>query len=461
MTAGIIGMATVLVGTVLSTPDTRASTAQRTRGPAGSLVLVETAPATPLVWLSITARSGAAADPRGAEGLTNFAAELARRGAGERDRVALDAAFDALGAELNVRVDADATHLTGHVLASRLDEFLALAADVVLRPRFAADELKRTRRELIAEIEEDRTDDTALCARYFARRLYGEHPYGRAPDGTRASLTRLKLAQLSQRFRSVYSGKNVIFAAVGAVEPPVFTAAVNRAFAGLAEGGARPAPPASPRAPHGWRIQVVDKPERNQVQIMFGQAGVPAAHPDYLPLTVALAAFGGHGMTSTLMSEVRSQRGLAYGAYMDLGARRGPAPITGWASTGADRAVQTLKLLLRLYGQLHKKGLDETQVAFFREFLAGSWASEVDPPGQRLRMRVAAEVLGLPEDWVDTYPDRLRAVTAADVNRAITTHLHPNDLAITLVATATPTVARLTRAKVDPGAIDVVPYDAY
>ena len=157
----------------------RGGRAARGPGPAGARVLVDQAPALPLVWVTVAARTGSAADPKGKEGLATFAAELARRGAGGRPRAALDDALDGLGATLAVDVDQDSVRLAGQVLVRHLDAFLDLLADVVLRPDFPADELERTRKELVAQLEEARNDDQALCARFFERRLYGDHPYGR------------------------------------------------------------------------------------------------------------------------------------------------------------------------------------------------------------------------------------------------------------------------------------------
>ena len=79
------------------------------------------------------------------------------------------------------------------MLARNLDPFLDLLADIVLRPDFPAAELDRTRRELIAQIEEARNDDRTLCGRFFERRLYGaDHPYGHPPEGTAKSLAHLR-----------------------------------------------------------------------------------------------------------------------------------------------------------------------------------------------------------------------------------------------------------------------------
>jgi zinc protease len=446
-----------------ATPDTTPpARASRAPGPAGSLVIVDESHAVPLIHLELAARTGSADDPRGSEGLLNLAAELARRGTAGRSREQLDEALDALGGRLDVLVDQDSVRLVGEVLARNLEPYLALLADVVLRPDFSAAEFARTRREIQAQIDEVRNDDRALCARFFERRLYGDHPYGRAPDGTEKSLARVRRADAQARFRAAFVGKNLIFGAAGDVTADDFKDKVTRAFAGLPPG--RPPPPAAfrtPLTPDGWRIQLVDKPDRQQTQIMLGHGTVPASHPDFLPLTIAFAAFGGRAMKATLMDEVRTRRGLAYGAYMSLVARRGPSAARAWVFTGAQRTVTTLKLVLRLYRRLMKEGVPAERVRFFQNFLAGAYASEMDAPARRLSARVSAAIQGLPEDFVDTYVQRLQAVTPAAVAAAIKAHVHADNLAITLVASAPKIIPLLTKSGINPDAIDIVRYDSY
>ena len=64
------------------------------------------------MWFDIAIRGGASADPLGVEGLHRHAALLARRGAGRRDRAALDETLDGLGAALDVGVSRDAVTLS-------------------------------------------------------------------------------------------------------------------------------------------------------------------------------------------------------------------------------------------------------------------------------------------------------------------------------------------------------------
>jgi len=432
----------------------------RQPGPAGSLMIVETNHAIPLVYVIVAARGGSSTDPHHRDGLTNLAAELARRGAGSRTRAQLDEAIDALGATLEVETDPDSVRFVGQVLARNLEPFLAILGDIVVRPQLSAAEMERTRREIEAQIDESRNDDQTLCTRFFTKNLYGDHPYGHAPDGSRADLDNMTADEVAAHFRKQFVGRNLIFAASGDVEPGPLAVQLGRAFNGLREGPNEKQPVLRVPVPaSGWRIQLVDKPDRQQAQIMFGHAGPPASDPDLVALEVAFAAFGGHGMTSTLMDEVRTKRGLAYGAYLSLSERRGAGAISGWVFSGNDKVVATLKLVLKLYLSLMEKGLDPARVETFKTFLAGSYSSEIDIPEHRLEARVGAELAGLPADWVDTYADRVRAITPAQVNAAIAKHVHARDLAITMVSTASVVKKLLVQAKIKDTAIDVVDFE--
>jgi zinc protease len=429
----------------------------RRAGPAGSLLLVESNHSLPLVYVVVAARGGSSTDPHKHEGLTNLAAELARRGAGKRARAQLDSALDELGATLEVETDPDSVRFIGHVLARNLDPFLAILADIVVRPQLEAGELSRTVREIAAQIDESKNDDQTLCMRFFTRNLYGDHPYGGAPDGTRASLEALGVAEVAAHYRKLFVGRNLVFAGSGDVDSADFGARLDRAFTGLREGAPDKQPVLRVPVPStGWRIQLVDKPDRQQAQIMFGHAGPPASDPDFVALEVGLAAFGGQGMTATLMDEVRTKRGLAYGAYLSLSERRGAGAIAGWVFSSNDKVVATLKLVLKLYLSFMEQGLEPARVETFKTFVVGSYASEMDVPEHRMDARLGAEMAGLPADFVDTFADRVRAVTPRQVNAAISKHVRARDLAITMVSTASTMRKLLVAAKIKDSAIDVV-----
>ena len=116
--------------------------------------------------------------------------------------------------------------------------------------------------------------------------------------------------------------------------------------------------------------------------------------------------------------------------------------------------------MLKLYVAFMEKGLTADEVAFFKRFLIGSHASDMDVPEHRLAARVVRRGRRPARRTSSTpIPTRIDALTPAVVNAAIKRRVHARDLAITMVATASVMKKLLVDAKVQESAIDVVPYD--
>jgi zinc protease len=430
-------------------------------GPSGSKILVEENHDLPLVRVQLALRVGAGDDAAERDGLANFATELMGRGANGRTRAELDAAFDALGTSLDVMTDFDGVTFDFSVLTEKLGPALALLADVILKPDFPETEAHKLRRELLAQLDELRDDDGQLARRFFTRALYGELPYGRTVLGTEASLAGLGAATAQDWHRRVVTGGNVVFGVAGDVSAEDAAEAIAREFATLPAGGGGAGDRPAAQRRRGPRLTLVDKPERTQSQILMGQPA-PAWHaPDFLALQVATTAFGGT-FTARLMDEVRSKRGLSYGASARVGQGRGPKSLVTHVFPSLEQTPETLELVLGLWRAWVQEGLSEDETSFARGYLAKSFAFSVATPDDRLELRTGLELSGMPRDHAATFAARVQAVTRADTERALRGHLTAADLEIVIVSTADELLPRLQEAKLlDDVTVEIAPYDSY
>ncbi len=246
--------------------------------------------------------------------------------------------------------------------------------------------------------------------------------------------------------------------------PPTVSVAYDRAGRDAPrqrQGGGEPAPRPTLARRQGRRLTVVDKPERTQSQILMGQPAPRWHEPDFLPLQVATTAFGGT-FTARLMDEVRSKRGLSYGASARLGQGRGAQALLAHVFPSLEQTPETLELVLRLWREWVEDGVTEAEVAFARGYLGKSFAFTVATPEDRLELRTALELAGMPRDFADTFAARVGKVERADAVRALQAHVSPRDLEIVIVSTADELVPKLEAAKLLDGVtIDVIGYDKY
>jgi len=428
------------------------------------LLLVEENRDLPLVRAQVTLRTGAAADGPGDDGLTNFAAELLARGAAGRTRAELDAAFDALGTSLDVLTDYDGLTFEVTVLVEKLDEALGLMADVLLRPDFPEQEALKLKREIGAQIDELRDDDGQLARRFFQRALYGEHPYGQSVLGTASSLAKLDVKHARAWHRARIGSGQMIVGFAGAISVEEARAATGRHFGGGVPD--MPAPslqrPPDPPARQDLRLTIVDKPDRTQSQIFLGQPAPQWGTPAFQALQVSACAYGGT-FTARLMNEVRSKRGLSYGASARMAQGRGRRALVVHVFPSLEQTAETLELVLGLHESWVTDGVTADELAFARNYLANSFAFSVATPEDRLDLHVATELAGVPHELITKFPEKVRAVTLDDTRVAHRAELAGRGLECVIVSTADELRPRLEAAGLLSrfATVEVVPYDSY
>jgi zinc protease len=424
-------------------------------------ILVEEQHDLPLARAQLTLTVGAGDDAPGDDGLTNFTTELMARGAAGRTRAEIDAAFDALGTNLDISSDHDSVSFEVTVLKKRLDAAVALLADVLLRPDFLEHEAEKLRRESRAQLDELRDDDAQLARRFFGRQLFGAHPYGRSILGTEQSFARHTPARARAWHEQALVGGNVVFGVAGDVSRAEAESLSVRHFAAVPDGAAtataRPAPPLR----QGQRLLLVDKPERTQSQILMGQPAPRWHDPDFFPLQVATLAFGGT-FTARLMNEVRSKRGLSYGASARLNKARGARSLLVHVFPSLEQTPETVELVLRLYREWAEGGVTDEEIAFAKSYLSNSFAFNIATPEEKLDLEVAITAAGMPEDHVARYVDKIARVTRADVDRAMKGHLHPGALEICIVSTTEELEPKLREAGLlEQRTVERVAHDSY
>ncbi|HTM22175.1 MAG TPA: pitrilysin family protein [Kofleriaceae bacterium] len=428
-------------------------------GPRGCRLFVERAAELPLVWIRIAARGGSAADPPRQEGFTRHLGELSRRGAGARDRAALDEAIDSMGATFEASTSADAVLWGGLCLRRHADALVALAADVLGAPAFTADEHARLLRESAALLDEVRDDDGELAARFFTREVAPGHPYARTSLGTERSLERIDLQAVRDAHRRLVVPANLVIGFAGAVDDADALRWAQALVAGL-PGDAQPRPPAlpDPPLPPARRILLVDKPARTQSQIEIGHAVPAYGEPAFRALTVLETGFGGM-FSSRLMQEIRVKRGWSYGAGISLGRARGAQWARIHLAPAAATTGDALALALRMFEEVAAGGLTPAEVDLSRRHLAGSLTFQKATAEQRLRLAMRSALFDLPDDFADRLPAALAAVDTDQVRRAAAEHLHPGRALAVLVATADDAIPRLHAAGFAD--VEVVAWDSY
>jgi zinc protease len=388
----------------------------------------------PLVDFRLLVRAGSVNDPHGREGLANLTAELLTQGAGPRSarQIAEDIAF--VGGSLGASAGAEQLIVTCEVLKKDFGVGLELLRDVVVSPTFPADEFARKKDETLGRIASQRDDPATVANMELGPFLLGSSPLAHPALGWQKSVGAITRDDVTRFHAQFVRPDNAMLAVVGDVDPRAVKAALEAAFAGWKANGARPgdAYTAVPQA-RGRRILIVNKPEVTQTQIRLACMGVPRNHPDYYPITVANTILGS-GFTSRLVNEIRVVQGLTYSINSRFGMYRNAGTFRISTFTKNETLRKTIDETLKVVKTLLDQGPSEEELAKAKRYLTGQFPLGLQAPDALATQLLDVDFYGLDPKYVETFSERINAVTMDDARRALKSYMCVDDLGILVVA---------------------------
>lgn len=389
----------------------------------------------PLVQVTLTVTGGSRLDDR-TPGIATFMAGMLDEGAGTRDALALQSELAYLGANLSTSADWDRITISLKVPLRTLPGALALMSDVVLRPTFPAEEVRRQRDLRLTAILQARDQPNTLANLAFSQAVYpATHPYSRSATGDSATVATYDSALVRRFYRGAMRPNRASLFIVGDVTEAQIRPLVQRHFSAWRATGTALALPAAPAAGTPLattRVWMVDKPEAAQSVILIGWPGVERTSPDYAALQVMNTILGG-SFTSRLNMNLRETKGYSYGANSGFLFRVVPGPFVANSSV---RTNVTDSSLVEIFKEL--RGLRDAAVTDDELNRAKSYVELGIPGSLESTSQVAGQMaqlatFGLTLDELPRLAARVRAVTAADVQRVARQYLTPDRAHIVVV----------------------------
>jgi len=387
----------------------------------------------PVVEVILVVRAGATADPAGRDGVAAMTADMLDEGAGGKDALALADAIDFLGATIGAGASWDASTVRLRVPVARLDEALALMADVALRPDFPEAELRRLRKEALTDLLQARDVPGAIASRALAQAVFGPgHRYGKPQAGDAAQIASFTVAELRSFHAARYTPGASSLVVVGDVTAAVLPT-LEKAFGSWEASSAAPAPPVvpAPRQLTSRSVWLVDKKDAAQSSLRLGRVGPSWPDPAYATNQVMNTLLGG-SFTSRLNDNLREQHGYAYGARS--GFRRNLSG--GLLSVTTD--VQTDKTgpaVGEVFKELERILLPASpeEVERARNYAALGYAGEFETTSQVAERIVDKFVYGLPDGFYEAFVPQALATDAAALQKAARATIDPKRLALVVV----------------------------
>ncbi len=400
----------------------------------GAVLMVSEQHLLPMITVEIAFDAGSRRDPKGKEGLAELAANSLTQGTKDLTATEFNQKVDFMGSEISVGASRDFANASFTSLKKYEDQTLSLLAQVLANPGLRPADIERKRAEMVAAINAEEESPRYVAEVTFGKTLFGaDSPYGHPSEGFKDTTGKLTAEDVTKFYHDFYKMGGAVIAVAGEVNADEFKAKLEKQFAALQ--GAVPAqpPPPAPSVAPGLHPVLIDQ-NVAQASVVLGFGGVERANPDYYKLQVMNHILGGGGLTSRLMREVRSKKGLAYGVGCGFDAGKFPGSFRAVLQTKNKSANEAIAEVLRQIRLMQEQPVTDDELGQTRKYLVGSFPLKYDTLGKIDSFMLQVELYGLGLDYPDRYPKLIDDVTKDDVLAGAKKYLHPDAAILVVVA---------------------------
>jgi predicted Zn-dependent peptidase len=391
----------------------------------------------PTFNMQMVVLSGGLADKADYRGLASFTATLLREGTAKRSSKDIAEQVDALGATLTA--SSGLSSMTSTVstggLVENMDQTLDLFADVIRNPTFPQAEVDKYKTRTLAQLQFQRSIPQFLAAEQFQKAIYGaSHPASLiAPPSE--SIKKLSTKDLADFHSTYYRPNNAILAVVGDVTMKELVPKLEKYFGDWqkADVPATTIPPAPAQTES--RIYLIDRPGSVQTVLQLGTLGIERTSPDYFAVLLADRVLGG-SPSARLFLNLREDKGYTYGAYSNFGGSKFRGTWISSSEVRTDVTEGAMKEFMYELNRLRNDVVPAEELDNAKRAIIGSFALSLEQPAFLLQNIITQKLYNLPADYWDTYPQKVSAITAQDVQMAAKKYIDLGHLQVVAVGDA-------------------------
>lgn len=376
-------------------------------------------------------RSGNASVAHSAPGLAEITAKVIRTGTATRSSRQIEEDLRRMGADAGASAGADTSAISIGGLAEFSEGILTMLADLARNASFPDDQFERERRQKLEELRVERTTPGFLATERMRHVLFGEHPYAVIAP-TEEQVAAYQRDELAHFYKQHYTPPNAVLIMVGDFSSDQMLGQIEKVFgswkAPKPELGVMAAPP----KPIGRHVHLVHMPGTVQTQVLTGNLAISRRHPDWYRIVLANSIYGG-AFHSRLVMNIREQKGYTYSPRSGINALRQHGYFTVHAAVRNEVAAATLTEIFYEMDRMRSLPVTNEELESARSYLTGVFSLGVATQDGVLGQLSTVYLDRLPENYLETYREKIHALTADDVLVAARRHFDSANAQIVLV----------------------------
>ena len=367
--------------------------------------------AVPKVAMQAVIRAGTLNEKAEQRWISDVVATMLKEGTAKRSAEQIAKETAEMGGSIFTGASNDKTTVGGEVLSEFDTRFVELIADVILNPKFAASDLEKVRANKLREIAVAKAQAGTQAWEKFREIAYSGHPYA-SVMASESVVQTYKLDNVRSYYNDQYGAARTHLYIVGQFDTAKIKSTIEKAFGGWKKG-----PNAIRNVPNlaGRRsLTTIDRPGAPQSTIYMGMPAISQSDPDFIKFVVMDSILGG-SFGSRITSNIRENKGYTYSPNSFIWNRY----KTGYWIENADVTTEatgaSIKEILFEINRLKGEAPTDAEVQGIKNYLVGIYVLQNSTRNGVIGQLEAMNYNELDKNHLDTYVEKLSAVTAKDV----------------------------------------------
>ena len=353
----------------------------------------------PLVQFTVVLKGGHYLDPLDKAGTALLVADMMMEGTQNKTPQELEEEIERLGAYISISASATDITISANTLARNYEKTLALVEEILLEPRWDAEEFDMAKSRLQNRLLRAKADPNSLARDAFIKLVYGpDHIFSIDRQGNETTVAGITLDDLKTYYKNNFSPSVAAFQVAGDISQEKIMASLKSLNKKWAPKEVAFPAYTTPPAPEKSKIYFVDVPGAKQSVINIGCLSLSRNEPDYYAATVMNYKLGG-SFNSNVNLVLREEKGFTYGARTSISGSYIPGTFMASSSVRSSATYESVDIFKRLMEE-YRQGIPAEDLTFTKNSLNKSKAREFETLGSKLRMLQEISMYNLPMDYV-------------------------------------------------------------
>jgi zinc protease len=286
---------------------------------------------------------------------------------------------------------------------------------MLLNPTFPQDELDKWKTRMRSNIEQMKANPGALANERMYKMLYpGDRRQYTRP--TLDGLDKITREMIIEHYKTYYVPSGEWAGIAGDITARDAVARLDKALGAWKGGPVKHVSVPFPAPLAERKVILIPRPNSVQTNLVLANHAIDRASPDYIECQVMNRVLGS-GPSSRLFRNIREAKGYTYGIGSSFAASRTLNFFIASTSVRTEVTEPALAEVLKEFKTIRDTPVPADELADAKSAIVAGFVLGLESSAGVLSRWMEQREDGLPEDYWDTYPQKIQAVTAADVQR--------------------------------------------